>query len=75
MGNLSLKGCVGKADFASVNGGQFDSKMVGNPICRCESNSLSASTPTQPFSERLPTSFHLFSCVSRLKRTFQCLDT
>ncbi|MDR1270341.1 MAG: hypothetical protein LBK82_12535 [Planctomycetaceae bacterium] len=32
-------------------------------------------SPTRPFSERSPTSFHLFSCVSRLKRIFQCLDT
>ncbi|MDR1271185.1 MAG: hypothetical protein LBK82_16865 [Planctomycetaceae bacterium] len=32
-------------------------------------------TPTQPFSKRLPTSFREFSCVSRLKRTFQYLDT
>ncbi|MDR1269034.1 MAG: hypothetical protein LBK82_05885 [Planctomycetaceae bacterium] len=32
-----------------------------------------------PFSpttfDELPTSFCEFSCVSRLKRTFQCLDT
>ncbi|MDR1271043.1 MAG: hypothetical protein LBK82_16130 [Planctomycetaceae bacterium] len=32
-------------------------------------------SPTRPFSERSPTSFHLFSCVSCLKRTFQGLDT
>ncbi|MDR1140079.1 MAG: hypothetical protein LBL62_00200 [Planctomycetaceae bacterium] len=31
--------------------------------------------PTQPFSERLPTFFREFSCVSCLKRTCQGLNT
>jgi hypothetical protein len=30
VGNLSLKGCVGKADFAPVSGWQPDSETVGN---------------------------------------------
>jgi AMMECR1 domain-containing protein len=35
VGNLSLKGCVGKTDFAPVDNWQSDSKMEGNSICRC----------------------------------------
>ncbi|MDR1270317.1 MAG: hypothetical protein LBK82_12415 [Planctomycetaceae bacterium] len=81
MGNLLLKGCVGVSRLAPVNGWQFDSKTEGNTVCRVNLVH-SRLSPTRPFSKRSPTSckrsptsFHLFSCVSCLKRTFQGLDT
>ncbi|MDR1141175.1 MAG: hypothetical protein LBL62_05740, partial [Planctomycetaceae bacterium] len=61
MGNLSLKGCVGVlADSESEKRRQMELLSVLESM---------QTQPAQPPSGRIA---HLFS---RLKRTFQCLDT
>ncbi|MDR1142443.1 MAG: hypothetical protein LBL62_12180 [Planctomycetaceae bacterium] len=67
VGDLSLKGRVGVLADSELE----ERRLMVLPFV-LESMPRQ---PARPFSEGIAHLFHHFSCVARLKRTFQCLDS